>query len=39
LNAKAGDDAAHLDWFDISKLPELAFDHTDIVKKAIVELL
>src|SRR3989339_1144984 len=34
LNAKAGDDAAHLDWFDISKLPELAFDHTDIVKKA-----
>ena len=39
LNAKAGDDAAFLDWFSIFKLPQLAFDHSVIVKMAIEKLL
>lgn len=29
--AKAGDDAKCLDWFDLKNLPELAFDHTKII--------
>lgn len=28
---KAGDDAKNLKWFPVSKLPELAFDHLDII--------
>lgn len=32
---QAGDDAQEVDWFPISKLPELAFDHDEILKKAI----
>ena len=28
-----GDDAAHADWFPISNLPELAFDHKQILKE------
>jgi len=33
---KAGDDAAHARWFDITKLPRnLAFDHDEVVKFAI----
>lgn len=31
----AGDDAAMAQWFDISKLPPLAFDHYDIIIEAI----
>lgn len=30
-NAVAGDDAANLKWFPIDNLPNLAFDHTEIV--------
>ncbi|SDK31352.1 8-oxo-dGTP diphosphatase [Catalinimonas alkaloidigena] len=30
----AADDAAHLDWFDVRQLPELAFDHRDVFEEA-----
>ena len=29
--AKAGDDAKNTDWFDINNLPQLAFDHNEIL--------
>lgn len=32
---KAADDAKELQWFRIDELPQLAFDHLDIVKDAI----
>jgi len=31
---KAADDAAALGWFDLDNLPELAFDHQQIIQKA-----
>lgn len=34
----AGDDAAKAEWFNINKLPKLAFDHNDIIKTARVRL-
>lgn len=33
--AKAGSDAASLRWFDLSELPELAFDHKEIISDVI----
>lgn len=36
--AKAATDAAEAEWFPISKLPRLAFDHADIVAAALVRL-
>ena len=30
---EAGDDAKNLRWFPINKLPDLAFDHIDIIKQ------
>ncbi len=36
--AKAGDDARDAAWFEISKLPELAFDHKEVVETAIKTL-
>lgn len=30
---EAGDDAKSLQWFPLSKLPELAFDHKDIINE------
>lgn len=34
-NAIAADDADDAQWFSINALPELAFDHSDIVKLAL----
>ncbi len=31
----AGDDASHAQWFSISHLPDLAFDHADILEAAL----
>lgn len=35
LNAKALDDAAEIEWFRIDNIPTLAFDHKDILGKAL----
>lgn len=35
LPLKALDDAAESDWFDLNELPELAFDHRDIIFAAL----
>jgi 8-oxo-dGTP diphosphatase len=32
-HVKGGDDAARAEWFPISNLPELAFDHEQIIKE------
>lgn len=37
-NVKAQDDAIDIDWFEISNLPELAFDHSEIINFAINDL-
>ena len=34
----AGDDARNVKWFDIDHLPELAFDHDEVIKTAIQKL-
>src|SRR5436189_2617253 len=36
--AKAATDAANAEWFPISKVPKLAFDHTDIFATALARL-
>lgn len=36
--AKAGDDARSAKWFPINQLPELAFDHDEVVNLAIQKL-
>jgi 8-oxo-dGTP diphosphatase len=36
--AKAATDAANAEWFPVSKLPKLAFDHAEIVKIALARL-
>ena len=38
ISVKAGDDATEAEWFDINKLPELAFDHADIMDFAVKQL-
>jgi len=36
---KAGDDAAHAQWFNIDKIPkDLAFDHNEVVRFAVEKL-
>ena len=35
---KPGDDAAEAEWFDIENLPQLAFDHREIIAMAIEKL-
>lgn len=39
LIARAGDDAAKVQWFPITQLPELAFDHQQIINEFITEIL
>ncbi len=34
-NPKAGDDAKNIKWFQVSKIPKLAFDHKKILKIAL----
>ena len=34
VKAKAGDDAAEVGWFLLDKLPEMAFDHQEILARA-----
>ena len=35
--AKAADDAKEAKWFTVTNLPELAFDHAEIIKDAIAK--
>jgi len=37
-HAKAATDAANAQWFAVSKVPKLAFDHDDILKTALARL-
>ncbi len=37
INAKAGTDAGHLDWFPLDDLPSLSFDHQILVQRAFSE--
>lgn len=39
LTASAGDDAAKAQWFPIDQLPELAFDHQQILEEFKAEIL
>ena len=34
VDVKGLDDAAKAEWFELSALPELAFDHADIMRDA-----
>jgi ADP-ribose pyrophosphatase YjhB (NUDIX family) len=34
VQLQAASDAAAADWFDINDLPELAFDHSEIIRRA-----
>ncbi len=39
ITPKAGDDAKNAKWFDIKSLPDLAFDHNQIINDAITTIL
>ena len=36
--AKGGDDARQARWFPLDEMPELAFDHSDILKTALEKI-
>ncbi len=36
--ATAGDDAAEAEWFDVRSLPELAFDHAEVIPAALARI-
>lgn len=38
MDVKAGDDASEAAWFAIDELPDLAFDHYEVMMKAILKL-
>lgn len=38
LYVAGGDDAAHAKWFPVDQLPDLAFDHQDIMQAAFIRL-
>ena len=38
LNVKAGSDASEAAWFSNTELPKLAFDHNEIIQKALEKL-
>lgn len=38
VEAKAGDDAGAVEWFPIDRLPQLAFDHDEVVRAALERL-
>ena len=38
VKTSAGDDAENANWFPIDELPELAFDHDEIIAKAVGQL-
>lgn len=38
VHPKGGDDAREARWFSLSELPPLAFDHAEIIEKAIAML-
>jgi 8-oxo-dGTP diphosphatase len=35
---RAGDDAARVQWFPITCIPALAFDHAEMLERAIIKL-
>ena len=39
FHIKAGDDAKEVNWFNLDELPDLAFDHSEIIKDARMYLL
>ncbi len=39
IDVNAASDAADADWFDINTLPELAFDHPEIIKLACEKII